>query len=333
MTWRDLKDKGKNSWVLNGSTSAIFILMLFLLLYTFLYALSQSKREIKELNKEILEKDKNATLNIFICINNCSYYFEDIVRDDKVMCAFYNINDPKILKHLYTKLLIIDTHNYEGIGKAYYSEGIMHHKFCLNDQELITGSYNPVISPIEMLNIIIKSDDKDIINIFKVVFNEMYYYPRGEKHNKKGIEENPHKVYKFKNLMLCFTPNKICRDLILKYLEKAKHSIDIYEFTLTDPAIIYAIVKKSSRGVKINGIVSQDYGSFYEKILFRYVKRLCCKKIIHAKIIIIDKKILIVGSYNPSKNAYTRNEEVLIIYNISQETAINIINKINEFIT
>ena len=70
--------------------------------------------------------------------------------------------------------------------------------------------------------------------------------------------------------------------------------------------------------MKVSGIVESSQVSEYSQYNLLFYQGIDISKentssVLHHKFIIIDKKIVILGSYNPTKNAQTRNDENLII--------------------
>lgn len=85
-----------------------------------------------------------------------------------------------------------------------------------------------------------------------------------------------------------------------------------------------ALVAASRRGVKIRVLLNQEsMGHAITKInsrtanfLRQYgveVKMSPCGQVTHAKMMVLDKRILVLGSHNYSKGAFSRNQEASII--------------------
>ena len=120
---------------------------------------------------------------------------------------------------------------------------------------------------------------------------------------------------------VCFTPNQACQKLIVQQINNAKESILIQAYSFTDSDIIKALIKAKHRGLQV--LVLLDHSNLkarysgLNEILSHQINVRIDKPagIAHNKIIIIDNRILIGGSYNFSKGAYKRNaENVMIIY-------------------
>ena len=121
-------------------------------------------------------------------------------------------------------------------------------------------------------------------------------------------------------LITCFTPGENCTDLIVKQIDQAKTSLYIQAYGLTSKPIIEAIGNAKSRGIEIKMILDkvnetkQGDGARYLKS--KDIEILIDNKvaIAHNKVMIINGKNIITGSFNFTKSAQDKNaENVLII--------------------
>jgi phosphatidylserine/phosphatidylglycerophosphate/cardiolipin synthase-like enzyme len=106
---------------------------------------------------------------------------------------------------------------------------------------------------------------------------------------------------------------------VIPLIEESKNSIKIIVFDwrwyITDPAnpvslFNQALIRASRRGVKIQVISN---ASDVVKILNSEkieAKKLTSKDLVHAKMMIIDEKVLVVGSHNYTQAAFTTNHEI-----------------------
>jgi len=109
---------------------------------------------------------------------------------------------------------------------------------------------------------------------------------------------------------------------VIPLINNAKRSIDIIVFDWrwypndpANPAQLFnaAVIRAKNRGVKIRAIMNVDQ---VVKILNGQgceAKHPKVQKLIHAKMMIIDGEILILGSHNYTQNAFTLNQEVSCI--------------------
>jgi phospholipase D len=129
------------------------------------------------------------------------------------------------------------------------------------------------------------------------------------------------------NVSTCFTPPQSCGDIIVNHINNARESVYIQAYGFTSEKIIKALIEAKNRGVKIEIIL--DRSNFNRKIL-NTIKQLNqaeipvykdnVKGIAHNKVMIIDGKKVITGSFNFTKNADYRNAENVVIIN-EKETA------------
>lgn len=120
----------------------------------------------------------------------------------------------------------------------------------------------------------------------------------------------------YAKITVCFTPKEQCEHLFVATIDKAKQSLDVQEYRLSSPPIIDAILRASHRGVKV--VVVLDKTAEKEAAILAkagiptYIDYRVA--IAHNKVMIIDRKLLILGSYNPTESAQLRNAENLIIW-------------------
>ena len=120
---------------------------------------------------------------------------------------------------------------------------------------------------------------------------------------------------------VCFTPGGGCTKKIVNVIAGAKHDVDMQAYGFTSKKIAYALRKAVRRGVKVTAIYDAEN---FDPMRFSYAKILTragaeCKvdstvSIAHNKVIIVDGKTLITGSFNFTYAAQHKNaENVLII--------------------
>lgn len=111
-------------------------------------------------------------------------------------------------------------------------------------------------------------------------------------------------------------------DKVKPLIENAKNSIKIIVFDwrwyVNDPGnavqlFNQAIVRASRRGVKISAIVNHEDILAPLKENGIDAKKLNITGLVHAKLMIIDDNIVILGSHNYTHNAFVINHEISII--------------------
>ena len=120
-------------------------------------------------------------------------------------------------------------------------------------------------------------------------------------------------------LNVCFTPPSGCGSLIAQEITKAKSSIYVQAYGLTLRSIIHQLKAASARGVKVRvlldgGNLSDNKGIFHDLkssgISVAFDKM---SGIAHNKVMILDERKVITGSFNFTNAADTRNAENLLL--------------------
>lgn len=121
------------------------------------------------------------------------------------------------------------------------------------------------------------------------------------------------------NITALFSPNGGCTEAIVNELNAAGTTIEVQAYSFTSAPIAEAIVKAHQRGVAVRVILDKSQQSErYSSLTFLRnagVPTWVDSKhaIAHNKIIIIDGRTLLTGSFNFSKAAEKSNAENLLI--------------------
>ena len=117
---------------------------------------------------------------------------------------------------------------------------------------------------------------------------------------------------------VCFSPDEDCKAELLSWLSRANTSIHvmIYSFTLDD--IANALVYAYHRGVDVKVIMEKQQAtdkSEYENLKKAGVpiKLDSNPEYMHHKVAVIDRKIVVTGSFNWSEHAQKNNENMIIL--------------------
>ena len=122
------------------------------------------------------------------------------------------------------------------------------------------------------------------------------------------------------NIEVVFSPNQGATDAIIKAISEARKLVLVSAYSFTSQTIAQALLDAKKRNVDVKIIldksqVSQRYSSskFFENLNFD-LKIDVKHAIYHNKVMIIDDKTIITGSFNFTKAAESKNaENVLII--------------------
>ena len=203
-------------------------------------------------------------------------------------------------------------------------QGLMHNKFTVIDRsEVWTGSLNYTTSgTYEDNNNLIRIRSAQVAEDYTAEFEEMFT------HNLFGpdarpasanttfmIDGTPVDVY--------FSPEDGVAAHILALIQGAQESIYFMAYSFTSNDLGDALRQRFADGLTVAGVmddgqVTSNQGTEYDpfKQAGMDVRRDGNPGLMHHKVIIIDRKIVITGSYNFSASAETNNDEnVVIIHN------------------
>ena len=116
-----------------------------------------------------------------------------------------------------------------------------------------------------------------------------------------------------------FSPNGGCSDAIIKQIDNSKSEILVQAYSFTSTTIAKALIEAHKRGVKVEAILDKSQKTQkYSGATFLANSRIptfidSAHAIAHNKIMIIDGKTVITGSFNFTKAAESKNAENLLI--------------------
>lgn len=258
---------------------------------------------------------------LYFCPNdNCENVMLDFVKNAKeIKCVFYEINLEELINLLEEKNaeVLIFEENYKGFGLPVSSRGLMHNKFCIADNEMvITGSTNPTENGVKRNNnnlFIIRSE-----NLYKNYLDEFYEIKKERKEGKVRYPYINHEGFIIENY---FCPEDECEEMVVEEIKKAKRSIHFMTFSFTSDAIGNSILEKKNLDIK--GVFEKRQENSYSEYSKMKEAEIDVKldgnpSSMHHKVFIIDRYVVVFGSYNPTKNGNENNDEnILIIHNPS----------------
>jgi phosphatidylserine/phosphatidylglycerophosphate/cardiolipin synthase-like enzyme len=125
----------------------------------------------------------------------------------------------------------------------------------------------------------------------------------------------------------CFSPSGKCSSHILKEIGRAEKEILVAVYAFTNDEIAWALVKASQRGVKVQVVVDQEFDATNEtsKRSFLEQQRVPIRRIagldkgktpglMHQKFAVIDRRVVLTGSYNWTLSAENYNDENLLLF-------------------
>jgi phosphatidylserine/phosphatidylglycerophosphate/cardiolipin synthase-like enzyme len=124
---------------------------------------------------------------------------------------------------------------------------------------------------------------------------------------------------------VCFTPNGACTDLIVSAINQSRKQILVQAYSFTSPSIAKALILAYKRGVEVKIILDKSQfrsrGFSSAKFFTDYhlpVWEDFQPSIAHNKVMVIDNKTVITGSFNFTKAAQEQNAENVIIITDSE---------------
>lgn len=198
---------------------------------------------------------------------------------------------------------------------------IMHHKFTVVDNAAVeTGSWNYTDGDTYHLNnnaMIIR--EPRVAANYTAEFARMFERRTFGPSKERGIPNPIVTEADGSRVETCFAPQNDCAGRIIATVQGAQTSVRFLAFSFTHDPIGQAIIARSQAGVQVGGVFettgsnvpSSEYGKMKAAGLPVYTDG--NPWTMHHKVIIIDERIVIFGSFNFSDNAAKANDENLLI--------------------
>jgi phosphatidylserine/phosphatidylglycerophosphate/cardiolipin synthase-like enzyme len=202
-------------------------------------------------------------------------------------------------------------------------EGLMHNKFVIIDNlDVWTGSMNLTVSGAYYENNnLIHLRSADLAEDYLHEFDEMFVR---DMFGADVVAETPHPEVMVGGtpVEVYFSPDDKVAEHLMELIKNAQESIYFMAYSFTANEIGAAIVERAQAGIKVAGVmdegqVNSNTGTEYDPFLQAGldVYKDGNSGLMHHKVIIIDRKIVVTGSYNFSKSAETHNDEnTLVIF-------------------
>lgn len=184
------------------------------------------------------------------------------------------------------------------------SSGLMHDKFCVTKDTVVTGSLNPTKKNIQEANNMVVIHSKYAAQLYHDEFVELHnnVFGGGRPVRYPEILLNNH------SLKIRFCPEDDCKQEVITLLASANTSIVYALNAFTDGDIARILLQKSAT-INVTGVTSTWEGMGSKADWLPGIR----KKRVHHKFFVVDENVIITGSANPSKNGYTRNDENIIV--------------------
>lgn len=204
-------------------------------------------------------------------------------------------------------------------------QGLMHNKFAVIDDCLVfTGSYNTTDNCTYKNNnnaLVIRSPE--LAAVYDAEFHEMFDLGIFGNRKEEGAFSRLFRKNSVKlggtGIEVCFAPEDNIETVIKNRIEKSCKSIKFMQFSFTSDIIGEMMIQRFKDGIPVEGVFEKrGSGSEYSEYIKMKVEGLAVKTdtnvfVMHHKVIIIDDRTVITGSFNLSKNANSKNDENILI--------------------
>jgi len=260
---------------------------------------------------------ENGSIQVFFCPkDNCEQAMITAISSAQdVKCAFYDLDLVNLTNVLKAKNadILVDEDNYFGFGKNITSIGLMHNKFCILDNKIVTtGSMNPTNNcAYKNNNNLVIIESPTLAKNYLAEFDEIKYAKSSRRTKTTELIYNGFIMHNY------FCPEDHCKQNVLNELKTANKSIYFMTFSFTDDDIGDFLIE-NRKELNIKGIFEKRQngrGSEYKnmQVYNMNVTLDTNPATMHHKVFIIDNKTVVLGSYNPTQNADTRNDENILI--------------------
>jgi phosphatidylserine/phosphatidylglycerophosphate/cardiolipin synthase-like enzyme len=294
----------------------------------FLLILSLSSCSTGEVIKNNPIVEDKGTIDVYFCPQEeCEehlLYFLDSA-DSSIHCALYDIGLKSVQQKLEEKQknievqIVTDNDYLKKFNHSFVKAdkyGLMHNKFCIVDGKKISaGSMNPTDNDAHKNNNNLLLIDSDLIaqnyeDEFQELWNGTF---------KKGSRvKNPEIILSGMPIETYFCPEDDCAKQVKEELQKANLSIYFMTFSFTHEGIANILLLKNLDGMEVKGVMEvrqiSEYSQFNRLLQNGIaVRKDGNKNNLHHKVFIIDEKIVVTGSFNPTGGGDERNDENLMI--------------------
>ncbi|HLD06358.1 MAG TPA: phospholipase D-like domain-containing protein [Candidatus Nanoarchaeia archaeon] len=246
---------------------------------------------------------------------------------ESLHCAFFDLDLERVIDVLREKAaeievqVVIDADNSQESGSLPFvhadtRSAFMHNKFCIADRKRVwTGSMNPTFrDAYTNNNNVLRIEADALAENYEEEFQELWSGDFG-----KGEEVRlPLIIAGNRTIANYFCPEDHCAAQVKKEISRARQSVYFLAFSFTHSGIATELVQKMGEGIEVKGVFEKSQNSRHSrKPLLEFqgaeVQWDQNPAFLHHKVFIIDNETVITGSFNPSENADTSNDENILI--------------------
>lgn len=196
----------------------------------------------------------------------------------------------------------------------------MHNKFLVVDNECVwTGSFNITINAAYKNNEnAIYLCSPEIVENYQTEFAEMFAGQFGP----TSPANTPHEQFYIDGILVenYFGPEDDVVEKIISTVSSSQNTVHFMALSFTDESLANTMIRLISNGVTVAGVFeARGVGTVSSQCSKLFKKGANIRldgngsSTMHHKVIIVDSKIVVVGSFNYSDNANTSNDENLLI--------------------
>ena len=197
-------------------------------------------------------------------------------------------------------------------------EPFMHHKFVVIDGAVTWGgSWNLTVNgTYRNNNNMVRFNNPEIATTYTDEFQQMFDGAYGV--HKSNVASYPRVQIGETQVQMHFSPTDETENHIIEQLQQAESSIRFMAFSYTLDSVADVMLEKMQSGVTVQGVFEKrnasGTGSEFERLRGDGDQILVDGNcyVMHHKVIIIDERVVLTGSYNFSASAENSNDENLI---------------------
>ncbi len=195
----------------------------------------------------------------------------------------------------------------------------MHNKFVVVDRRVVwTGSWNATVrDTYDNDNNLLRLADERVAANYLIKF-ELLFRGKGGPGNPARLR-SPDVALDGSSVTTAFAPDTDVTGMIVRILGHARRSANFLAFTVTSPAIAKALIEARARNVAIRGVVearnAHGVGSAVPalKRAGLDVREDGNCGLMHDKVLIVDGRTVVTGSFNWSRQAQEVNDENVVL--------------------
>jgi phosphatidylserine/phosphatidylglycerophosphate/cardiolipin synthase-like enzyme len=206
--------------------------------------------------------------------------------------------------------------------------GLMHNKFVVIDNsEVWSGSMNFTTSGDQQdANHLIRLRSAQLAKAFSAEFEEMFSKNRfgADSPTNSSIQTF---IFDGVKVEVLFSPDDRPERRLTELIDSAHQSVEMLAYSFTSDPIANALFAKANQGIRVRIVQDANQiantGSDYNRLnqAGLDIRLDACAGLMHHKVLIIDQETVVLGSYNYTKSAETRNDENILIFHDPQLAA------------